>query len=159
LHHAELKHCFWLMHMLEIFKFEFVVCLDLNLKEKIKEKGIRKFGLKEKQKEAREPPFSAFQPKRPISPSPFARSLPMTHGHRLSPLASPRSRARCPLSPSASGSRQSAPPHSPTRPLQLTSGPRLLAPSHSLTTRPHASPWTRSRHAPPDHLPHVFDPF
>jgi hypothetical protein len=25
LHHAELKLCFWLMHMFKIFKFEFVV--------------------------------------------------------------------------------------------------------------------------------------
>jgi hypothetical protein len=25
LHHAELKLCFWLMHMFEIFKFDFVV--------------------------------------------------------------------------------------------------------------------------------------
>jgi hypothetical protein len=30
-----------LMHRFEIFKFEFVVCLDLNSKEKIKRKGIR----------------------------------------------------------------------------------------------------------------------
>jgi hypothetical protein len=30
-----------LMHMLEMFKFEFVAWLDLNSKEKIKEKGIR----------------------------------------------------------------------------------------------------------------------
>jgi hypothetical protein len=41
LHHAEPKLCFWLMHMIEIFKFEFVVWLDLNLKEKIKGKRIR----------------------------------------------------------------------------------------------------------------------
>jgi hypothetical protein len=34
-----LKLCFWLMHMFEIFKFEFVVWLDLNSKEKIKSKG------------------------------------------------------------------------------------------------------------------------
>jgi hypothetical protein len=30
-----------LMHMLEMFKFEFVTWLGLNSKEKIKEKGIR----------------------------------------------------------------------------------------------------------------------
>jgi hypothetical protein len=29
-----------LMHILEMFKFEFVAWLDLNSKEKIKEKGI-----------------------------------------------------------------------------------------------------------------------
>jgi hypothetical protein len=32
------KLCFWLMHMFEIFKFAFVVWLDLNSKEKIKRK-------------------------------------------------------------------------------------------------------------------------
>jgi hypothetical protein len=32
---------FLLTHMFEIFKFEFVVWLDLNSKEKIKRKGIR----------------------------------------------------------------------------------------------------------------------
>jgi hypothetical protein len=41
LHHAEIKLYFWLMHMFEIFKFEFVVWLDLNSKEKLKRKGIR----------------------------------------------------------------------------------------------------------------------
>jgi hypothetical protein len=41
LHHADPKLCFWSMHMFEIFKFEFVVWLDLNSKEKIKRKGIR----------------------------------------------------------------------------------------------------------------------
>jgi hypothetical protein len=41
LHHADPKLCFCLMHMFEIFKFEFVVRLDLNSKEKIKIKGIR----------------------------------------------------------------------------------------------------------------------
>jgi hypothetical protein len=34
LHHADPKLCFWLMHMFEIFEFEFVVLLDLNSKEK-----------------------------------------------------------------------------------------------------------------------------
>ena len=50
LHHAKLKLCFWLMHMFEIFKFEFVVWLDLNSIEKIKRKGIGKFRIKEKVK-------------------------------------------------------------------------------------------------------------
>jgi hypothetical protein len=36
--------------MFELFKFEFVVCLNLNPEEKIKEKGIRKFGKKGKHK-------------------------------------------------------------------------------------------------------------
>jgi hypothetical protein len=38
LHHAELKLCFWLMHMFEIFKFEFVVWLYLNSKGENKKK-------------------------------------------------------------------------------------------------------------------------
>jgi hypothetical protein len=57
LHHAEPRLFFCLMHMFGIFKFEFVACLNLNPKEKIKEKGIRKFGIKEKHKEAQSPPF------------------------------------------------------------------------------------------------------
>jgi hypothetical protein len=57
LHHAEPRLFFCLMHMFGIFKFEFVACLNLNRKEKIKEKGIRKFGIKEKHKEAQSPPF------------------------------------------------------------------------------------------------------
>jgi hypothetical protein len=36
-----LNFVFWLMHMFEILKYEFVVWLDLNSKEKIKRKGIR----------------------------------------------------------------------------------------------------------------------
>jgi hypothetical protein len=48
LHHADLKLCFWLMHMFEILEFKFVVCLDLNSKEKIKRKEIR--NSKEKRK-------------------------------------------------------------------------------------------------------------
>jgi hypothetical protein len=41
LHHAGSKLCFWLMHMFEIFKLEFVVWLDLNSKGKTKRKGNR----------------------------------------------------------------------------------------------------------------------
>jgi hypothetical protein len=37
---------FCLMHMLEMFKFEFVAWLDLNLEDKIKRKGDQKFGIK-----------------------------------------------------------------------------------------------------------------
>jgi hypothetical protein len=73
LHHAEPRCFFCLMHMFGIFKFEFVACLNLNPKDKIKEKGIRKFSIKEKQKEAQPPPSPAF---RPIQPSqPHARPL------------------------------------------------------------------------------------
>jgi hypothetical protein len=41
------------MHMVEIFKFEFVIWLDLNSKEKLKEKGIKNSKIKRKAKEAR----------------------------------------------------------------------------------------------------------
>jgi hypothetical protein len=54
LHHAELNLCFWLMQMFEIFKFEFVVWLDLNSIEKIKRKGNRDFRIKEKAKTAQD---------------------------------------------------------------------------------------------------------
>jgi hypothetical protein len=43
------------MHMFGIHEFEFVACLNLNSKEKTKGKGIRKFRIKEKGKEARNP--------------------------------------------------------------------------------------------------------
>jgi hypothetical protein len=53
LHHAEPRLFFCLMHMFGIHKFEFVAFLNLNQKEKTKGKGIRKFRIKEKGKEAR----------------------------------------------------------------------------------------------------------
>jgi hypothetical protein len=48
-----LKFDICLMHMFEIFKLEFMACLDLNSIEKIKRKGIRNFRIKEKGKAAR----------------------------------------------------------------------------------------------------------
>jgi hypothetical protein len=39
LHHADHKLCFWLMHTFKIFKFEFVVWLDLNSKENKKKRN------------------------------------------------------------------------------------------------------------------------
>jgi hypothetical protein len=56
LHHAEPELCFWLMHMFEIFKFEFVVWLSLNSIKKIKRKWIRNLDLKENSKAARNLP-------------------------------------------------------------------------------------------------------
>jgi hypothetical protein len=44
------------MHLLEMFKFEFVACLYLNSKEKIKRKEIRNSEEK-KPKAARNPPL------------------------------------------------------------------------------------------------------
>jgi hypothetical protein len=67
-----------MMHMCEIFKFEFVVWLDLNSKRKIKRKGNR--NSEEKGKPQNSPP----------------PSLPMTSGSYL--LMPARVRARCPIS-------------------------------------------------------------
>jgi hypothetical protein len=46
LHYAEPKFFFCLMHMFELFEFEFVVCLVLNSK-----KGLEIQEIKEKEKE------------------------------------------------------------------------------------------------------------
>ena len=48
LHHAEPKLFFCLMHMVEIFEFEFVFEFELSSLEKIKRKGIRNSREKEK---------------------------------------------------------------------------------------------------------------
>jgi hypothetical protein len=55
LHHAELILFSCLMHMFELFDYEFVACLNLNPKEKTKEKKIRNSEIKEKGKEAQNP--------------------------------------------------------------------------------------------------------
>jgi hypothetical protein len=55
LHHVEPRLFFCLMHMFGIHEFEFVAFLNLNPKEQTKGKGIRKFRIKEKGKEARNP--------------------------------------------------------------------------------------------------------
>jgi hypothetical protein len=94
LHHAELKLCFCLMHVFEIFKFEFVVWLDMNSIEKIKIKGIRKFRIKEKQKAAQPPPSLSLSAQsaqiasprpypsarwgRPVGAAPFACVAPLS---------------------------------------------------------------------------------
>jgi hypothetical protein len=91
------------MHMLEMFKFEFVASLDLNSKEKIKRKRDQKFRIKENPKEACSHPSlgllakSAQLPTRAPTPS----SLSLHSGTTLSTLP-PRSRARFPVSLSAS---------------------------------------------------------
>jgi hypothetical protein len=98
LHHVELKLCFWLVHvhMLETFKFEFVVWLDLNSIEKIKRKGIRNSDLKEKAKTAQTPSPSTFQPIRPSSrPPPLSlcpvRPISVVHS-LLAPFSRPEPR-------------------------------------------------------------------
>jgi hypothetical protein len=65
LHHVEPRLFFCLMHMFGIFKFEFVACLNINPNEKIKEKGIRKFRIKENSKKPSRPlPSLSAQPAR-----------------------------------------------------------------------------------------------
>jgi hypothetical protein len=112
-----------------------VACLNLNPKEKIKRKGETQFRIKEKQKEAREPPFPSLSTQAAHCPSPCTRSLPMTHGPHLSVPSSPRSRARCPLSHSAIGSQLSAAPHSPTCPTPFEVVSQLTPLPHSHTRR------------------------
>jgi hypothetical protein len=66
LHHVEPKLFFCLMHMFELFEFEFGACLNLNSKEENKRKRIRNSGIKEKLKEAQSPllpwPFGPLGP-------------------------------------------------------------------------------------------------
>jgi hypothetical protein len=96
LHHAALKLCFWLMHMFEILKFEFVVWMDLNSIEKIKRKENRNFRIKEKAKTAQDAlSLDLFVQAR-------MRSLSLHGGTRLS--VSFLSPTRVPVAPSPSAS-------------------------------------------------------
>jgi hypothetical protein len=69
LHHAKPKLFFCLMHMFELFEFEFEfgACLNLNPKKKIKEKGIRNSEIKRKTKVAQ--PSLPPRPFGPIRPT------------------------------------------------------------------------------------------
>ena len=55
LHHVEPKLFFCLMHMFELFEFEFVFEFELSSLEKIKRKGIRNSGINKKTEEAHLP--------------------------------------------------------------------------------------------------------
>jgi hypothetical protein len=86
LHHAEPKLFYCLMHMFELFEFEFKVCLNLNSKEKTKIKRIR--NSKTKKENQRSP---AALPPRP------SQTGPLTDGPHLSaprPARSPPLSAR-----------------------------------------------------------------
>jgi hypothetical protein len=63
LHHVEPKLFFCLVHMFELFEFEFVFEFELSSLGKKKRKRIRNSGKKEKGKQRKPPPSSAFQPK------------------------------------------------------------------------------------------------
>jgi hypothetical protein len=87
LHHAEPKLFFSLMHMFELFEFEFVFEFELSSQEKIKRKTI---GISEKK-------GNPFQPKPAhLSPPPPPR-LPVTCGPRLSAPARARVLPSLPL--------------------------------------------------------------
>jgi hypothetical protein len=93
LHHAKPRLLFCLMHMFELFEFEFGACLNLNPKEKTKGKEIRKFRIKEKGKEAQPPPLpglSAHQAQSTRVPSPADRWVPPIDAapRSLAPLTS-----------------------------------------------------------------------
>jgi hypothetical protein len=133
LHHAELKLCFWLMHMFEIFKSKFVVWLGLNSIEKIKRKVIRNSDLKRKAKAAQNHPSLAFRPSLPharLRPSslcqpgpicrrqlPPSRALPcsLRHGLGLSASFPPRASVSLRRGPSMSAPSSPQPPQTPPR--------------------------------------------
>jgi hypothetical protein len=149
LHHAELKLCFCLMHMFEIFKFGFVVWLDLNSKEE-KEKGIK---IQNKRKSKRSPEIhfpSAFPP------TPAARLLPplslsdrwdrLVGASLLAPVRS--------LSLSTPGPHMSMLPHLPVEHADAdpqTPWPHLAVPSPPSTARPRKPCTCTSRWSCPHH--------
>jgi hypothetical protein len=126
LHHDELKLCFWLMHKFEIFKFEFVVWLDLNSIEKIKRKGIGNFRIKEKVKQPADPLSLAFRPssrsRAHSHPSSLCQPGPTCRRQLSQPHVLPRSLCRMLV--------LSAPFH-PCVLVSLRHGPALSAPSSS----------------------------
>jgi hypothetical protein len=84
LHHAEIKLYFWLMHMFEIFKFEFVVWLDLNsIEKKIKENRL---GIQNKKKSQRSPitPHPGLSAQVAHLPLPGAHLPPQPYGPCMS---------------------------------------------------------------------------
>jgi hypothetical protein len=145
LHHAELNFDLCLMHMLEIFKFEFVALLDLNSKEKRKEKEIRNLEEKGKPKAARNPLVRPFSP---LGPAHHAPALPALaaqwdwpiDANSLSHASVPRSLPRASQSPAA------------PRAQSLSPRSHLLAassPPHNRCTRMLREPAHVAHHDPP----------
>jgi hypothetical protein len=117
-----------LMHMLEVFKFEFVAWLDLNSKVKIKRKRDWKFRIKRKVKQPATPlarPFGPLGLARPRHAPTFRLSLP--GGTDLSaPTATP---ARSPLLSVPRAHPISVDAHSQTRaPVPPPTGPARQPP-------------------------------
>jgi hypothetical protein len=146
-HHVEPRLFFCLMHMFELFEFEFGACLNLNPKEKTKGKGIRKIRIGEKGKEAQNPPHPSLSTH---SAQLAARARPrsLTGGSHLLALCLARS-----LSPSLpSGATPSAPwPVARSRACDTVS--RTLLASPSLLLQPLAR--TVYAHAHRDRSAHV----
>jgi hypothetical protein len=124
LHHVEPKLFFCLMHMFELFGFEFGACSNLNSKEKNK-KGIRNSKIKGKTKGARPPTLPAFWPIQPNCPPTRPRLL-IGEPH----LSVPRLTLSHALPPSLrSGAAMSSLwPVARSRAVLLSRGPRLPVP-------------------------------
>jgi hypothetical protein len=117
LHHAEPKLFFCLMHIFELFEFEFGVCLNLNSKEK---KGLDFRKQKRKTKEAQPPSLLGLL----AQTGPASR--PRTHPHPL--IGGPHLSASClaRLLSLPSGAASSAPwPIARSRVVSLSCGPHL----------------------------------
>jgi hypothetical protein len=148
LHHAEPKLFFCLMHIFELFEFEFGVFLNLNSKEK---KGLEIRKQKRKTKEAQPPSLLGLLAQTGPASRPRAHPHPLTGGPHLSALClarllslylvgPPRRRSgplrahalcRCPACPTC----QSLSPPSTVRPRGLwASTPRQSRP-HRLSVR------------------------
>jgi hypothetical protein len=127
-----LDFTFCLMHMLGILKFEFVSCLNLNPKEKIKRKRETKFRIKGKLKEAHSPFLSVSRSSRPISPSRAPAPFPLCQAGPPCRCQSARPRSSLPLcSLYPVGSPYWRYPLARASPISLTRGPRSSASSPS----------------------------
>jgi hypothetical protein len=149
------------MHKFELFEFIFVVCLNLNPKEKNKRK--RNWEIQNKRKGKRS---LATLPSRPFGPlSPASRPRAPVFDDRWGPPvgASPRLLARpLPLCPMGPPHRRPGPLRARV-PVSLFHGPRLPVPltsfnrSPALTARTHAeiaAPTSPPNTKPPSRPPH-----
>jgi hypothetical protein len=157
LHHAETKLFFCLMHMFELFEFDFGAFFILNPKEKNKRKGTRKFRIKEKGKVSTTPSLLGL-----LAHSTQLAARPRAHASadRWAPPvgAVSRARARTPLLSLASGTAPSAQLRARAHPLSLARRP---CPSDSSPPPQPPRPWHAPRarlnraHAHAPRLAHV----
>jgi hypothetical protein len=140
------------MHMLEVFKFEFVAWLNLNSKEKIKKEN--KIQNKGETQRSPQPPFP--RPFGPAGPTPSSRALAPLSPRPVSQLcwcllsricAPPL--ALCSAAPPASDSAR-APATVPPAPNARTS--RRPRPSRSLALNHRMAPFEVSAHVHPPRL-------